>query len=255
MIVLDIQEAFQILQLKITTDKKAIRQAYSSLVKQHHPEADPKGWELLRRAYEKALAYAELETKQDQKQNSMHIVETSLETETESQPLNGEEHEYQELADLFQSRKTEREIAYDSMEELVLTRLQNMQDTQSVLANEWYSVYEMPEMNQVRTSYAVLREIYCRLQAGLPPETVCRFLQVEMDKTAQQIGQISDQEAQKRLLSLVWAISACLRGNVSAQKTGIDDAVKARRIDVILYLVIACILVFGFFGFMIIKSL
>ena len=251
--ILDIKEAFQILQLKITTDKKAIRQAYSSLVKQYHPEADPKGWEMLRCAYEKAIAYAERDTKQNQ--NPMHIVETPSGTETESQPSNGEEYEYQEVADFFQSRKSGREIAYDSMEKLVLARLQNMQDTQSVLANEWYSVYEMPEMNQVRTSYAILQEIYCRLRAELPPETVCRFLQVEMDETVRQIGQISDQEAQNRLLSLVWAISACLRGNVSAQKTGIDDAVKARRIDLILYLVIACILVFGFFGFMIAKWL
>lgn len=249
----ELQEAFQILQLKITTDKKAIRQAYSNLAKLHHPEEDPKGWELLRCAYEKAIAYAG--------QNSVRIedaplgTETESRTETESQHSNGEEHEYQEVADFFQSKNSEREAAYDSMEELVLTRLRNMQDTQSVLANEWYRVYEMPEMDQVRTSYAVLLEIYCRLRAELPPETVCRFLQAQIGETARQIRQISDQEAQKRLILLVWAISACLRGNVSARKTGTDDAVKARRTDLILYLVIACILVFGFFGYMIAKSL
>lgn len=249
------QEAFQLLQLDITTDKRAIRHAYASLVKRHHPEEDPEGWEMLHRAYETALAYAEREAGpyQSREQEPVRIVQTPLGTGTGSETENREEHEYREVEDFFQKRTAEQEIAYDSEEKLVLTRLQSMQDTQSVLSNDWYRVYEMPEMNQVRTSYAVLREIQNRLQTELPPKAVCKFLSGEMNKTAHQIQLIPDQETRERLFLLVWEIDACLRENGGVQETGTDDTVKARRIDLVLYLVIAGALVFGFFGFMMVR--
>ena len=55
----NIQEAFQILQIDITNDRKVIRSAYAALVKQYHPEENPTEWERIRQAYEIARAYAD----------------------------------------------------------------------------------------------------------------------------------------------------------------------------------------------------
>ncbi len=51
-------EIWEVLGIAPTGDKRAIRSAYSVLVKQCHPEEDPQGFKRLHEAYQAALAYA-----------------------------------------------------------------------------------------------------------------------------------------------------------------------------------------------------
>lgn len=48
-------EAFKILEIDVTDDKKEIKKAYARMVKKYHPEEHPKEWQMLHDAYERAL--------------------------------------------------------------------------------------------------------------------------------------------------------------------------------------------------------
>jgi len=56
---LDLHEAFKILEIEPTNDKKKIKIAYSKMLKKYHPEDFPEMFMRINGAYEKALGYAE----------------------------------------------------------------------------------------------------------------------------------------------------------------------------------------------------
>jgi len=56
---LDFAEAFKILEIEPTSDKKKIKVAYSKMLKKYHPEDFPEMFMKINEAYEKALGYAE----------------------------------------------------------------------------------------------------------------------------------------------------------------------------------------------------
>lgn len=49
---------FNVLGIERTTDKRVIKRAYASKVKQYHPEENPEEWKKVHEAYEAAMAYA-----------------------------------------------------------------------------------------------------------------------------------------------------------------------------------------------------
>ncbi len=49
---------FKVLGIERTTDKRVIKRAYASKVKQYHPEENPEEWKKVHEAYEAAMAYA-----------------------------------------------------------------------------------------------------------------------------------------------------------------------------------------------------
>lgn len=80
-------DAFQILGISDTSDKKAIKRAYASLVKKYHPEDNPEQWAEVHKAYENALAYANLISKM----SKSHEKEDSWNRESDSeQQVQGE---------------------------------------------------------------------------------------------------------------------------------------------------------------------
>ena len=59
MINLDLNEAFKILEIDLTTHKKTIKAAYSRILKKYHPEEFPDKFIQINEAYKKTLEYAE----------------------------------------------------------------------------------------------------------------------------------------------------------------------------------------------------
>ena len=59
MINLDLNEAFKILEIDLTTNKKTIKAAYSRILKKYHPEEFPDLFIQINEAYKKTLEYAE----------------------------------------------------------------------------------------------------------------------------------------------------------------------------------------------------
>lgn len=224
------QQAFEVLQIEYTTDKRKIKQAYAKLVKQHHPEVDPEGWAMLRSAFEIAAAYAKhghSDSVWKEEQEDARTIHTAVRTggreykediEYKTGQEKKEEYEYQEISEFFHSRMEDRKKSYIEAEDLVLAKLRNMHDTQSVSANDWYRVFAMPEMYMVRTSFNVLTAIRDRLEVQLPPEEICSFLRNEMRKIGDQIQRMPDTDAKSRLplMRLIGEIESCL--NVSDRK-------------------------------------
>jgi len=56
---LDLNEAFKILEIDLTTNRKAIKAAYSKILKKYHPEEFPDLFIQINEAYKKTLEYAE----------------------------------------------------------------------------------------------------------------------------------------------------------------------------------------------------
>lgn len=60
MTLMNIRDAFAILEIEITDDKRAIKKSYAKQVKQYHPEEYPEKWKEIHDAYETALRMAEV---------------------------------------------------------------------------------------------------------------------------------------------------------------------------------------------------
>ena len=58
---MDFKEAFKILEIEPTEDKKEIKVAYSKMLKKYHPEEFPEMFMRINEAYEKSLGYLEEE--------------------------------------------------------------------------------------------------------------------------------------------------------------------------------------------------
>ncbi|WP_438447055.1 tetratricopeptide repeat protein [Gorillibacterium sp. sgz5001074] len=61
---------WQVLEISPTTDISAIKIAYATKLKQHHPEEDPEGYQLLREAYDTAIKQAKLQNKRSSEPES-----------------------------------------------------------------------------------------------------------------------------------------------------------------------------------------
>ena len=58
---MEFSEAFKILEINLTDDKKKIKVAYSKMLKKYHPEDFPEMFMRINEAYEIALEYSEEE--------------------------------------------------------------------------------------------------------------------------------------------------------------------------------------------------
>lgn len=79
------EEAFRILGIGRTDDKREIKKAYARLVKQYHPEEYPKEWEIIHDAYETACRSVDLE-KAAQK-DECYDVKKSIELTAQSKAM------------------------------------------------------------------------------------------------------------------------------------------------------------------------
>ena len=66
---MDLHEAFKILEIDLTADKKNIKSAYSKILKKYHPEEFPDLFIQINEAYKKTLEYAENYSGRDRDEN------------------------------------------------------------------------------------------------------------------------------------------------------------------------------------------
>lgn len=90
--------AFEILGIEPTEDKKTIKKAYASLVKKYHPEEDMQKWQEIHEAYQRALEWAE-------GRNYL--------TKTATVPVHPSEEDTEKMQD-----ETELNELFDNLEEL-----------------------------------------------------------------------------------------------------------------------------------------
>ena len=93
--ILDFAEAFKILEIEPTSDKKKIKVAYSKMLKKYHPEDFPEMFMKINEAYEKALGYAENNFSENLYENTENFKKT-------------EEMKESDFSDIFDSKKFEK---------------------------------------------------------------------------------------------------------------------------------------------------
>ena len=93
--ILDFAEAFKILEINPTSDKKKIKVAYSKMLKKYHPEDFPKMFMKINEAYEKALGYAENNFSENLYENTHNFRKT-------------EKMKENDFSDIFDSKKFEK---------------------------------------------------------------------------------------------------------------------------------------------------
>ncbi|WP_455045906.1 J domain-containing protein [Leptotrichia trevisanii] len=93
--ILDFAEAFKILEINPTSDKKKIKGAYSKMLKKYHPEDFPEMFMRINGAYEKALGYAENNFSENLYENTQNFRKTEKMKESD-------------FSDIFDSKKFEK---------------------------------------------------------------------------------------------------------------------------------------------------
>ena len=93
--ILDFAEAFKILEIEPTSDKKKIKVAYSKMLKKYHPEDFPEMFMKINEAYEKALGYAENNFSENLYENTHNFRKT-------------EKMKENDFSDIFDSKKFEK---------------------------------------------------------------------------------------------------------------------------------------------------
>ena len=93
--ILNFAEAFKILEIDPTNDKKKIKVAYSKMLKKYHPEDFPEMFMKINEAYEKALGYAENNFSENLYENTENFKKT-------------EEMKESDFSDIFDSKKFEK---------------------------------------------------------------------------------------------------------------------------------------------------
>ena len=93
--ILDFAEAFKILEIEPTSDKKKIKVAYSKMLKKYHPEDFPEMFMKINEAYEKALGYAENNFSENLYENTQNFRKTEKMKESD-------------FSDIFDSKKFEK---------------------------------------------------------------------------------------------------------------------------------------------------
>ena len=93
--ILNFAEAFKILEINPTNDKKKIKVAYSKMLKKYHPEDFPEMFMKINEAYEKALGYAENNFSENLYENTHNFRKTEKMKESD-------------FSDIFDSKKFEK---------------------------------------------------------------------------------------------------------------------------------------------------
>ena len=93
--ILDFAEAFKILEIEPTGNKKKIKVAYSKMLKKYHPEDFPEMFMKINEAYEKALRYAENNFSENLYENTQNFRKTEKMKESD-------------FSDIFNSKKFEK---------------------------------------------------------------------------------------------------------------------------------------------------
>lgn len=92
---MDFAEAFKILEIEPTNDKKKIKVAYSKMLKKYHPEDFPEMFMRINEAYETALGYTENNFSEDLYENTQNFRKT-------------EEMKESDFSDIFDSKTFEK---------------------------------------------------------------------------------------------------------------------------------------------------
>ena len=106
--ILNFAEAFKILEIEPTSDKKKIKVAYSKMLKKYHPEDFPEMFMKINEAYEKALGYAENNFSENLYENTHNFRKTEKMKESDFSDI-FDSKTFEKKEDKFTEKSEERQ--------------------------------------------------------------------------------------------------------------------------------------------------
>lgn len=107
--ILNFAEAFKILEINSTNDKKKIKVAYSKMLKKYHPEDFPEMFMKINEAYETALGYAENNFSENLYENTQNFRKTEEMKESDFSDI-FDSKTFEKKEDKFTKKSEERQV-------------------------------------------------------------------------------------------------------------------------------------------------
>ncbi len=183
------EEAFRVLEIAPTTDKKAIKRAYAVLSRKSHPEEHPQKWKEIHDAYKIVINYADNEA-EDGKIfvfGEQDFRENDCETPEDVTDIASNDNEQQDMKQLFENieklseeskikaleeNKAQLTLAMQELYALRGKRKQTVDDWQKIFSNEAYrwAIGQdafLTDVGRAVEGVEISREVYQYLQQQL----------------------------------------------------------------------------------------
>ena len=190
------EEAFCVLEIAPTTDKKTIKRAYAVLTRKYHPEEHPKKWKEVHEAYKIAINYADNEAEDGKTSifGEQDFGGGDYEQPEDVADIVSNENEQQEMAHLFENieelseesktkaleeNKAQLTLAMQELDALRGKRKQTIDDWQKIFANEEYgwAIRQdafLMDVGRAVEGTEISREVYQYLKQQLNYVKQCR---------------------------------------------------------------------------------
>lgn len=189
------EEAFKILEIAPTSDRKEIKKAYAALVKKYHPEEYPEEWKRIHDAYDVALKWIENSGRGELQINDGILTEetdkTQIHWENEIE-ISEENSEQQEFAALFDNLE---ELSADAKKQQIEEQRRQLKEAVNFLVSmrnkkrtnikEWQAFF-----NNEKYQWAIGQdEVITELGCALGNKTINKELHEYLKKQLQMIRQ------------------------------------------------------------------
>ncbi len=186
---MNVNKAFDALEIEKTTDKKLIKKAYAVLSRKYHPEEHPQKWKEVHEAYKIAINYADNEAEDGKTSifGEQDFGENDRESTEDITDILSNKNEQQDMKQLFEnieelSEESKIKVAEENKAQLALAmqelyalrgkRKQTVDDWQKIFSNEAYrwvirqDAFLM-DVGRAVEGIEISREVYQYLQQQL----------------------------------------------------------------------------------------
>lgn len=252
-----VRGAFDTLGIKVTKDKKAIKKAYSALVKQYHPEEHPEEWSRIHDAFQEAMEYAQgtvmrgsgFSGKQEETETEYREEEPEYEEDLQEEPDTGHgedvrpESGYGEMFEdahaKWMEKKSEKAHALAKrLDELIKAPM-------AVAVNEWKHFFAMEFLPGVESDELLM--LFEAVQGNHIPDNAAKVIAATMIKRKE----IYQNSMEFNKASLANAIVNCIYQKVpklekkaARRKKGIKEILKEMLMGVAIVIVVLAAYIF-----------
>lgn len=215
---MNLRDAFEILQIESTDDKRVIRRAYAALVRQYHPEEHPEEWQRIHDAYEIALKNAERNVYSEERTAETEVYDYTAPSTDNAGEKPEEDEEWFDTESFFQERqKGQKEDGQIARAE-VYAFFHDSEPRQFNSYARWKKFIGSPAWLSVCTEEGMLKEFADLLNRVKPVTKICRLLENHLGEIRSEIDNTPYTESKPKKLFLVRKIENKLDTIVQQRK-------------------------------------
>ncbi len=167
MLLMSYRQAFEILEIEMTKEVRAIKKAYAGMVKRYHPEEYPEKWQQIHAAYERAMEYSKFGqgdvVTRDDGATQEDVIEPLSAQETGELPVappiseqEESEVDFSKLGVIAQQNRFEQKKEHEETLQKALELLNEQDKQRNQSAKDWKKLLDTPQVRMVRTDATFL---------------------------------------------------------------------------------------------------